>query len=120
AAVSYLDTEPGRGEALLGYLTSMVFWAEVSLQAADLAVLSLLGPGLTEPAVPAALGLAALPDATTAVALPSGGLVRRIPSAPDGVPEFDVLVPRDQAGTVRDRLVAAGVRPAGVWTFVAH
>lgn len=120
ATVSYLDTEPGRGEALLGYLSSMVFWADVTLQASDLAVLSLLGPGLIDPAVPAALGIAALPDVTTAIALPSGGLIRRMPGAGDGVAEFDVLAPRDQVAGLRERLAAAGVRPAGVWTFEAH
>jgi len=120
AAVSYLDTEPGRGEALLNYLTSMVFWADVSLQTADLAVLSLLGPGLTDPRVPAALGITALPDAAAAVALPTGGLLRRMPGAPAEAPELDALVPREQVTAVLDRLAEAGVHPAGVWTFEAH
>ena len=44
--VTYLDTEPWRGEPLLAYLRKMVFWADVAVEPADLAVLSLLGPRL--------------------------------------------------------------------------
>src|SRR5258707_2870458 len=39
--VSYLDTEPWRSEPLLAYLKKMVFWAQVTPAAADLAVFSL-------------------------------------------------------------------------------
>lgn len=120
AGVSYLDTEPGRGTVLLDYLRSMVFWADVDLQAADLAVLSLLGPGLAEPAVAAALGLAELPAEQAAVPLDGGGVVRRMPGSPDGQIELDVLVPRDRSAELQRRLTRAGVRPAGVWAFEAH
>ncbi len=53
--VTYLDTEPRRGEALLGYLQKMVFWSDAQPAAADLAVLSLIGPKLAEPEALAAL-----------------------------------------------------------------
>ena len=46
--VTYLDTEPWRGEPLLAYLRKMVFWADVAVEPADLAVLSLLGPRLAD------------------------------------------------------------------------
>ena len=55
--VTYLDTEPWRGGPLLDYLRKMVFWADVAPATADLAVLSLLGPGVSEPAVLAAFGV---------------------------------------------------------------
>src|SRR5699024_11611139 len=41
-----VDTEPGRGEALVGFLAKMVFWADASPEPADLAVLTLAGPRL--------------------------------------------------------------------------
>ena len=44
--VTVIDTEPWRGEPLLAYLRKMVFWADVVVEPADLAVLSLLGPGM--------------------------------------------------------------------------
>ena len=49
--VTVIDTEPWRGEPLLAYLRKMVFWADVVVEPADLAVLSLLGPRVGDPAV---------------------------------------------------------------------
>ncbi|MGE2716377.1 YgfZ/GcvT domain-containing protein [Mycolicibacterium litorale] len=115
--VLYLDTEPWRGEPLLSYLRKMVFWADVTIEPADLAVLSLLGPALADTPVLEALGVSSLPAESTAVALPGGGFLRRLPGA--GV-ELDLVVPRDQAADWQRRLTAAGVRPAGIWAYEAH
>ncbi|TDH49859.1 folate-binding protein [Mycobacterium eburneum] len=117
--VGYLDTEPWRGEPLLDYLRKMVFWSEVRPEPAELAVLSLLGPGLAEPTVLDALGLDGLPD-DRAMPLDGGGLLRRVPGTAAGPPELDLLVPRADAASWRHRLTQAGVRPAGVWAFEAH
>jgi tRNA-modifying protein YgfZ len=115
--VTYLDTEPWRGEPLLTYLRKMVFWADVAVEPAELAVLSLLGPRLADTPVLEALGLGSLPAEQAAVPLPDGGFVRRLPA--DGL-ELDLVAPRDQADQWRQRLVDAGVRPAGVWAYEAH
>lgn len=112
-----IDTEPWRGEALLAFLRKMVFWAQVVVEPADLAVLSLLGPALAERSVLDALGVAALPDEGTAVEIGGGGFVRRLPGS--GL-EIDIVVPRSDVTAWRDKVVAAGVRPAGVWTYEAH
>ena len=117
--VSYLDTEAGRGEPLLAYLQKMVFWSKVQPQSADLAVLSLIGPKLGEPPVLAALGVAALPGESTAVPLPGGGLLRRMPSQSPQI-EVDLLVPRPEKDDWLRRLESAGVRRAGVWAYEAH
>ena len=119
AGVTYLDTEPWRGGPLLDYLKKMVFWSDVQPAEADLAVLSLLGPEVTDPAVLAVLGIDALPGEATAVALPGGGFLRRMLGADGGV-EVDVLVPRGDREAVLQRLTQAGVRPAGIWAFEAH
>ncbi len=117
--VTYLDTEPWRGEPLLAYLRQMVFWSDVAPEPADLGVLSLIGPGLADPAVATALGIDALPAAATAVALPGGGFVRSgLPGA--ATPEVDLLVPRAAVPAVLGRLAAAGVERAGVWAYEAH
>jgi len=115
--VTYLDTEPWRGEPLLSYLNKMVFWSDVAVEPADLAVFSLLGPHLADPRVLDALGVGSLPAEGAAMALPEGGFLRRMtgPSV-----ELDLVVPRDQAVPWRQRLVDAGVRPAGVWAYEAH
>lgn len=112
--VTYLDTEPWRGEPLIAYLRKMVFWSDVTVETAELAVLTLLGPGVAEAGALAALGVAELPEIDRAVALPDGGFLRRTDL------QVDLVVPRDQAERWRQRLVDAGLRPAGVWTYEAH
>ncbi len=116
---TYLDTEPWRGAPLLDYLGKMVFWSAVTPAAADMAVLSLLGPGLADQRVLDALGVATLPAELTAVPVP-GGFVRRMPGHPAGQIELDLLVPRADNEAWRDRLVGAGLRLAGVWAYEAH
>ena len=118
--ITYLDTEPWRGEPLLAYLTKMVFWSDVQPTGADFGVLSLIGPRLADPAVLAALGLDALPAESMALPLPSGGFARRMPSRRGGPVELDVVVPRREVSAWLDRLEAAGVRRAGVWAYEAH
>lgn len=118
--VTYLDTEPWRGEPLLAFLQKMVFWAQVTPASADLAVLSLLGPRLADPALLSVFGVPALPDDNTAITLPGGGFLRRIPSAQGGPLELDLVVPRDEAGSWLSRLTAADVRRAGVWAYEAN
>ncbi len=115
--VTYLDTESWRGEPLLTYLRKMVFWADVAIEQAEMAVLSLLGPQLADDRVLGALGLDSLPAENTATPLPDGGFVRRM-SGPDL--ELDLVVPRTQAADWLDRLTAAGVRRAGVWAYEAY
>ena len=115
--VTYLDTEPWRGEPLLTYLRKMVFWADAAVDPADLTVLTLLGPRVADAPVLAVLGLDALPAAASAVALPGGGFVRRI--AGEGI-EVDLVVPREEAADWQRRLVDAGVRSVGMWAYEAH
>jgi folate-binding protein YgfZ len=117
--VSYLDTEPWRTEPLLDFLKKMVFWSQVTPAAADLAVLSLLGPQLGDAAVLDALGLDALPTESAAAPI-DGGFVRRMTEANPGQLELDVLVDRSRSADLQRRLTDAGVRPAGVWAYEAH
>lgn len=122
---TYIDTEPQLGEPLLNHLRKMVFWADVQMAVADLAVLSLLGPRLADPAVLDALGITDLPPAATAVPIPASAtsepaFVRRTPGERDGQIELDLLVPRTETGAWQRRLTQAGVHPAGVWAYEAN
>ena len=115
--ITYLDTEPWRGESLLAYLKKMVFWADVQPAQADLAVLSLIGPHSADTNIAQALGIDGLPDEAQAAALPGGGFVRPIPGAEL---ELDLLVPRSDREQWLRRLEGAGVRRAGIWAYEAH
>ncbi len=106
--VTTLDTESWRGQPLADFLRKMVFWSKVEVNPADLAVLSLLGPAVNALDLPT-------PDAEWAAApLPEGGFVRRV-----GPQEIDLVVPRADAPAWRQRLLDAGVRPAGLWAYEA-
>ena len=117
--VTWIDTEADRGPDLLAFLKKMVFWAKAEPRDGnELAVLSLLGPDVHGPAVLSALGVDSLPvEPYAAVALPSGGFVRRMPWPTEHA--FDLLVPRDTLTATFTALRDAGVRPAGSWAFEA-
>ncbi|MBJ8344546.1 folate-binding protein YgfZ [Antrihabitans sp. YC2-6] len=111
---TWIDTEAANGPALLAFLTKMVFWSKAEPRDAnDYAVLSLLGPATSRLAT--ALGIDALPE--TAVALPGGGLVRKMAWPTSN--SYDLLVPRSELGELWIRLTAAGAQPAGMWAFEA-
>jgi len=123
---AWLDTEPGAGAGLLGYLEMMRFFTKVEPRAAtaEIAVLSLVGPGAADlfPGL-AAPRLAAVPgpkfaagsvasEATSVYAVGEfeGGLARRVPLG------VDLLVPRHAKAAAIEKL---GVPLAGLWAYEA-
>jgi folate-binding protein YgfZ len=113
----FLDTEPGDVPELLGYLQKMVFWSKVEPRdaTAELAVLSVVGPDT--PDVLAAAGVAVPERPHGVLALPDGGLVRRMDWP--GADAADLLVPRAERAAWWERLTAAGARAAGTLAFEA-
>jgi tRNA-modifying protein YgfZ len=113
----FLDTEPADVPELLGYLQKMVFWSKVEPRDAtdELAVLSLVGPDT--PQVLAAAAVEVPQRRHGVLALPGGGLVRRM-SWP-GADAADLLVPRHAQGAWWERLTAGGARAAGTMAFEA-
>ena len=123
---AWLDTEPGAGPGLLKYLEMMRFFTKVEPRDAnaELAVLSLVGPGaadlfpeLAEPEigeVPAPKFAAGTvpPRATSTYEAREyeGGLARRVPLG------VDLLVPRERKTAVIEKL---GVPLAGLWAYEA-
>ena len=123
---AWLDTEPGAGAGLLKYLEMMRFFTKVEPRdaTAEIAVLSLVGPGaadlfpeLSEPrlaAVPgpkfAAGSVPPEPTSRYAVSAFEGGLARRVPLG------VDLLVPRQAKAAVIEKL---GVPLAGLWAYEA-
>lgn len=116
-SITYIDTEPWRGAPLVDYLRKMVFWADVTVEQADLAVLSLIGPHLADRDVLATLEIDELPAEGTAVPVEGAGFIRRRPS--ENI-ELDFLVPRHEKDNWCKLLESRGVRPAGVWAYEAN
>jgi folate-binding protein YgfZ len=106
---TYLDTEPGRGPALLAYLESMRFWSDVAPHPIDLGLLALIGPDAV-----ATAGVAGftVPEPGRAVGRPTGFLRH----TDQGI---EIAVPHADLGDLAARLVAAGARPAGSWATAA-
>jgi folate-binding protein YgfZ len=113
----YLDTEPGEVPELLAYLVKMVFWSKVEPRDAtgEFAVLSVVGPDT--PDVLAAAGVPVPDRAHGVLALPGGGIVRRMEWP--GADAADLLVPRPERDAWWKRLTDAGARPAGTMAFDA-
>jgi len=123
---AWLDTEPGAGAGLLKYLEMMRFFTKVEPRdaTAEIAVLSLVGPGaadlfpeLAEPRVgtvpgPKFAAGSIPPEATSRYAVRpfEGGLARRVPLG------VDLLVPREAKTSVIEKL---GVPRAGLWAYEA-
>ncbi|MEU4239248.1 folate-binding protein [Actinoplanes sp. NPDC026619] len=123
---AWLDTEPGAGVGLLKYLEMMRFFTRVEPRdaTAEIAVLSLVGPGaadifpdLAPPRLAAVPGpkFAAGDVPGHATSLYSvrefeGGLARRVPLG------VDLLVPRETKTAVIEKL---GVPLAGLWAYEA-
>lgn len=116
----WLDVEPGRAADLAEYLEKMRFWSQVEVTDASdgYAVLSVVGPAVDE--VLTAAGAPAPHGDHAAVALPGGGIVRRMPwPGPDPDAAVDLVVPREDLASWWSRLRGAGARPAGHDAFEA-
>jgi folate-binding protein YgfZ len=115
---TWADVEPGTGAALHTFLERMRFLLRVepALVTGAHALLTLAGPEAA--AVLEGAGLPT-PGSPWEVAATDGGWVRRMPGLADGVPEFDLLVPRDRAAGIADALLGAGAALTGLDAFEA-
>jgi folate-binding protein YgfZ len=125
-ATTWLDTEPGRGEALLKYLELMKFRTEVDIrdETPDWALFTYTrperddtdGPVLQPVPVPkfVARDILKVPTAVHPGAENPHGWTRRTDAL--GVPTYDVLVRRED---IRFELLEGDHAPAGTWAWNA-
>lgn len=95
--VFYLDTSAAEFDTLIGFLTKMIFWSEVTVQEADLAIITLLGQEI------------ALPDAVFA---------RRVDW--NGPSRIDVAIRRENLEEGVDKLLEAGAKLTGLMAYTAE
>ncbi|APT93613.1 aminomethyltransferase [Corynebacterium phocae] len=96
----YLDTPAAEFPSLLDYLTKMIFWSQVTVAEADIAVLSVLGAPLE---CSAAVFARTLPPATELAA-----------------PQTDFGVPRGELETAVAELEGQGGKLAGLMAYTAQ
>ncbi|WP_448852856.1 CAF17-like 4Fe-4S cluster assembly/insertion protein YgfZ [Corynebacterium sp. 335C] len=101
-----LDVAPAQEATLLRFLTMMIFRSDVTVEAADLGILSIVGPEAGDVAERAAGSLDAA-AVVRRVGWPAGGRV-------------DVLVPRESLTSAWEALAAAGATPAGLMAWEAE
>ena len=114
----WLSVEPGTAPALAAYLESMKFWSDVTVRdaTAEFALLSVVGPQVTD--VLTAAGVEVPTDPEGALALPGGGVVRRVPWPAEST-SADLLVPRGDVLDWWQRLRGAGAAAAGLDAYEA-
>ncbi|WP_296148247.1 folate-binding protein YgfZ [uncultured Corynebacterium sp.] len=100
----FLDTPSYLGESLLEYLTKMIFWSEVTVDKADLGIITVLG----------APNSFAVPESTGAA------FSREVDWA--GPHRIDIAVPRTQLADAYRALTSAdaGLEKAGLMAFTAE
>ena len=94
----FLDVPAAQFDSLKDFLTKMVFWSEVTVDEADLAVISVLGTPLPAPAAAVAERSIFWP----------------------GCPRQDILVPRADLAAAVTELESHGGSVAGLMTFTAE
>ena len=118
----YLVSEPETFDALQTYLTQMVFWSAVSVHEADLALITVIGPGTSTvmahaledhhaPGTPAAT---TPPDTLPEVILP---FTDSLVGTEDSV---HLLVPRPALTDAFTALIDAGAKPTGLMAYEAE
>jgi len=98
----YLDVPTGQFDSLLDYLTKMIFWSKVTVEEADLALITLLGPQKNDE----------LPIPATAV------FSREVDWL--GIPRSDIAVPRASLVDAVSELEEAGGRLVGLMAYTAE
>lgn len=95
--VFYLDTSAAEFDSLLSYLSKMIFWSQVTVEEADLALITLIGQDIP------------LPDAVFA---------RRVEW--NGPPRIDVAFRRENLDEGVDKLLNAGAQLVGLMAYTAE
>ncbi|MFP7366152.1 folate-binding protein YgfZ [Corynebacterium callunae] len=95
--VFYLDTSAAEFDSLLAYLQKMIFWSDVTVSEADIAIITLLGKEIP---------------------LPEHVFKRQVDW--NGPTRIDLGIPRNSLQAGVDKLLDAGARLAGLMAYTAE
>lgn len=118
--VFYLDCEASRFDSLQGFLQKMIFWSQVSIEEADLAIITVLG-GPADLALPSQAEYSRAVSKTDSGDTDLGSAVNT--AATTGLWETnrtDIAVPREQLEAAVAELEGAGLQLIGLMAYTAE
>lgn len=111
----YLDCEAGKFDSLRDFLQKMIFWSQVTIEEADLAIITVLG-GPTDTHLPSQ----AVYSRTVSTATPAGTGSAQPTTGLWEASRTDIAVPREQLEAAVEELESTGLQLVGLMAYTAE
>lgn len=111
----YLDCEAGKFDSLRDFLQKMIFWSQVTIEEADLAIITVLG-GPTDMQLPSH----AVYSRTVSTATPAGTGSAQPTTGLWEASRTDIAVPREQLEAAVEELESTGLQLIGLMAYTAE
>ena len=111
----YLDCEAGKFDSLRDFLQKMIFWSQVTIEEADLAIITVLG-GPTDTQLPSQ----AVYSRTVSTATPAGTGSAQPTTGLCEASRTDIAVPREQLEAAVEELESTGLQLVGLMAYTAE
>ncbi|MDK4322270.1 folate-binding protein [Corynebacterium pseudodiphtheriticum] len=111
----YLDCEAGKFDSLRDFLQKMIFWSQVTIEEADLAIITVLG-GPTDTHLPSQ----AVYSRTVSTAAPAGASSAQPTTGLWEASRTDIAVPREQLEAAVEELESTGLQLIGLMAYTAE
>lgn len=111
----YLDCEAGKFDSLRDFLHKMIFWSQVTIEEADLAIITVLG-GPTDTQLPSQ----AVYSRTVSTATPAGAGSAQPTTGLWEASRTDIAVPREQLEAAVEELESTGLQLVGLMAYTAE
>lgn len=111
----YLDCEAGKFDSLRDFLQKMIFWSQVTIEEADLAIITVLG-GPTDMQLPSQT----VYSRTVSTATPAGASSAQPTTGLWEASRTDIAVPREQLEAAVEELESTGLQLIGLMAYTAE
>lgn len=111
----YLDCEAGKFDSLRDFLQKMIFWSQVTIEEADLAIITVLG-GPTDTHLPSQ----AVYSRTVSTATPADASSAQPTTGLWEASRTDIAVPREQLEAAVEELESTGLQLIGLMAYTAE
>lgn len=111
----YLDCEAGKFDSLRDFLQKMIFWSQVTIEEADLAIITVLG-GPTDTPLPSQT----VYSRTVSTATPADASSAQPTTGLWEASRTDIAVPREQLEAAVEELESTGLQLIGLMAYTAE